>query len=229
MPTGVFHVQHTTQQAAWRQWSRLVWSRWDPLVRTLEIKSVTRRKCNPWLPCTSQCSSYKQQHIQYVHRKCRVQKSRCSDNIVVWRCLSEPRCNLLLVSWGGAPGFWKEEAASWSMGAEPGWLSDGKRGEGEGEGTRVGESEWERGVLMDSSLKLQHDPDEWMDVCCGCQSSAHTRNIHHTGHACKLGKLAHQELGRMVVQTDTFSKALDIRRRQVGQTKCTGGEMCCIH
>lgn len=28
--------------------------------------------------------------------------------------------NLLLVSWGGAPAFWKEEAASWSMGAEPG-------------------------------------------------------------------------------------------------------------
>lgn len=28
--------------------------------------------------------------------------------------------NLLLVSWEGAPGFWKEEAASWRMGAEPG-------------------------------------------------------------------------------------------------------------
>lgn len=42
--------------------------------------------------------------------------------------------NLLLVSCGGAPAFWKEEAASWRMGAEPGWLSGDRRTEGGGRG-----------------------------------------------------------------------------------------------
>lgn len=50
--------------------------------------------------------------------------------------------NLLLVSWGGAPGFWKEEAASWSMGAEPGWLSEDETRRAGREG-RVGEGEKE--------------------------------------------------------------------------------------
>lgn len=55
--------------------------------------------------------------------------------------------NLLLVSCGGAPAFWKEEAASWRMGAEPGWLSDDKRTRGGSGGWDTVRKKWFRGML----------------------------------------------------------------------------------
>lgn len=108
----------------------------------------------------------------------------------------ELQWNLLLVSWGGAPGFWKEEAASWSMGAEPGWLSDVRRTGGQGEGVGVDRKtgrQRERGDLMDSSLKLQHE-------------------------ICNLGKLGHQKVGgnKMV---GWWSKLSHLAKRKTGKGK----------
>lgn len=103
-------------------------------IKHISIKRVRCTGCHRgWEASRLMMSSVNVRHILVVQENYTMNSRKNNDTVKIvimssesLHCLSELHQNLLLVSWGGAPGFWKEEAASWSMGAEPGWLSDDK-------------------------------------------------------------------------------------------------------